>query len=480
MQRKFVTNLILLLLLNLLIKPFWIFGIDRTVQNMLPHEYGMYFALFNFSLLFNIVLDLGITNFNNKSIAQNNALLSEYFSGITFFKGLLFLVYMAITLIVGLVLGYDSERFYVLLFLSFNQFLISFIQYLRSNLTALQFFRLDSLLSVLDKTLMLLFCGALLWGNFFSLSFTILHFTYAQTLAYLITAMIVFAIVLTKSTQFTLKIDVPFLKKMLRSTFPYALLILTMVFYYRIDAVMLDYMLEDGEKQVAIYAQAYRLMDAFNQIGVLFAGLLLPMFAYLIKEKQNLAPLVKLAFSLIFVLAITVAAITFNLSEQIMAALYHFDTNSAAKVVVVLMFCFVFIAVSYIFGTLLTANGSLTALNKIALIGVIINVGLNVFLIPTHKALGAAYASLITQAIIIIGQLYVAKKTFQFKIDYFFISKIFLFSMLLFLTSYVTTLITDNFMLQLIFSLVFSLLTSLLLKIIHPKEVMKILMSKEL
>lgn len=479
MQRKFVINLALLLLLNFLIKPFWIFGIDRTVQNMLPNDYGMYFALFNFSLLFNIVLDLGITNFNNRNIAQNNHLLSEYLSGITVFKSLLFVVYLVITFIAGYFLGYDAERFYVLLFLSLNQFLISFVQYLRSNITALQFFRLDSVLSVLDKSLMLLFCSLLLWGNFFTFSFTILHFIYAQTLAYLITAIIVFAIVLIKSTPFKFKIDFAFLKKIIQQTFPYALLILTMAFYYRIDAVMLDYMLDDGEKQVSIYAQAYRLMDAFNQIGVLFAGLLLPMFAFLIKEKQDLAPLIKLSFSLIFVMALTVAATTFYFAEEIMNLLYHFDTNSSSQVVVILMFCFVFIATSYIFGTLLTANGNLNLLNKIAIIGVIVNVVLNSLLIPQYKALGAAYASLITQAIIIVGQLYLSKKLFLFTINYFFVFRIFLFSIFLFLGIYVLRIIIKPFIVQLIGALFFSLAISLLFKIIRPKEIMQIVFSNK-
>jgi len=48
MQRKFITNLGLLILLNLLIKPFWVFGIDRTVQNIVGAEdFGFYFTIFN-------------------------------------------------------------------------------------------------------------------------------------------------------------------------------------------------------------------------------------------------------------------------------------------------------------------------------------------------------------------------------------------------------------------------------------------------
>ena len=139
MQRKFIINLALLLLLNFLIKPFWIFGIDRTVQNILPtDDYGIYFALFNFSMLFNILLDVGITNYNNRNIAQNHQLLTEYFSGIVGFKFILAIVYFVVTFGVGFFVGYDSDRFHFLLFLCINQFLISFIQYLRSNISGLQ------------------------------------------------------------------------------------------------------------------------------------------------------------------------------------------------------------------------------------------------------------------------------------------------------------------------------------------------------
>ena len=59
MQKKFVSSLLLLLLLNVLVKPLWIFGIDLTVQNRVGAEaYGLYAAIFSFTMIFNIVLDL--------------------------------------------------------------------------------------------------------------------------------------------------------------------------------------------------------------------------------------------------------------------------------------------------------------------------------------------------------------------------------------------------------------------------------------
>ena len=57
-NRQFISNITFLVFVNLIVKPFWIFGIDRTVQNAVGAEqYGTYFALFNFTMLFHILLD---------------------------------------------------------------------------------------------------------------------------------------------------------------------------------------------------------------------------------------------------------------------------------------------------------------------------------------------------------------------------------------------------------------------------------------
>ena len=336
------------------------------------------------------------------------------------FKLLLAILYFVITLVVGAIIGYGELRFQLLLFLSINQFLISFIQYLRSNVAGLQLFALDSLFSVLDKTLMLVFCSILIWGNFLSTEFTIMHFVYGQTLAYVIASVLIFSFVLTKVNGFKLTFNKLFLLSILKRTAPFALLVLTMTFYYRVDAIMLDSMLIDGEYQASVYAQAYRLMDAANQIGVLFAGLLLPLFAFMIKKKQPLNKLVRLSFSLIFVPAIVLAIICWSSSTQIMSLLY-INVNASDQVLPILMFCFVAIASTYIFGTLLTANNNLKQLNVLALAGLIINVVLNLIFIPSFKAYGSAVASLITQVFVVIIQLILVKKIFSFPVNIKFV-----------------------------------------------------------
>ena len=163
MRKKLFSSILLFLLLNILIKPFWILGIDVNVQNAVgAEEFGLYFAIFNFTFIFDILLDLCITNFNNKNIAQHNQLISKHLSGILSIKLILFVFFLAVTFFVGWLIGYNSRSFLLLAWMCFNQFLNSLILYLRSNFSGLLLFKTDSILSVLDRVLMIVFCSILL------------------------------------------------------------------------------------------------------------------------------------------------------------------------------------------------------------------------------------------------------------------------------------------------------------------------------
>lgn len=416
MKRKFITNLALLLSLNLLVKPFWIFGIDRTVQNVVgASEYGLFFALFNFSLLLNMALDFGLTNFNNREISRHSQLLSRYFSRMFIMKLMMAFIYLIISFSLAFAVGYSGRQLWLLGFLVFNQFLASLVMYLRSNISGLQLFKTDSLLSVTDRLLMIILCSILLWTPLRT-KFNIEWFVYAQTFAYFVTALIAFLIVLRKSEFFKPKLDRAFLISIVKQSYPYALLVLLMSFYSRIDTVMLERLLPDGTVQSGIYAQAFRLLDAATMVPFLFASLLLPIFSRMIKMGDSINDLLGLAFNLLFAVsfALTISCIVYR--EQVMDLLYVHHPMESSSVLALLMVSFLFISSIYIFGTLLTANGSLRHLNFISILGVVVNILLNLILIPQYKVIGAAIASLSTQGLIVILQLFVVYRIFQIRI----------------------------------------------------------------
>ncbi len=430
MQRKFLTNLGLLLFLNLLIKPVWIFGIDLTVQRIVGvGDYGFYFVILNFSFLFNIILDLGITNFNNRNIAQNNHLLNKHFSGILVLKLLLGLTYIIIAFAVALILKYNAEQFRLLGWLALNQFLLSFILYLRSNISGFMMFKTDSMLSVLDRLLMILFCGILLWGHLTAVPFRVEWFVYSQTAAYSITAALAFIIVVKKARFRKLNWNWPFFLMIMKQSLPFALLVLLMTWYNRLDPVMMEYLLpkETGNEQVGIYASGFRLLDAANMIAYLFGVLLVPIFSKMIKKKQPIEHMLKLSFTLIITLAIIVGFGSFFYSYEMMDLLYDTHIQESTEVFRLLIPGFIAVSTTYIFGTLLTANGNLRQLNLIAFSGLLINLILNYMLIPIMLAPGSAISSLVTQFTMAILQVLIVQRIFKFKVNYRYLLTLLLF-----------------------------------------------------
>lgn len=425
MRKFFVTNLFFLLTLNILIKSFWILGIDRGIQNAVSaQEYGVYFALLNFTFLFNILLDFGITNYNNRMIARHTNLLKKYFARIIPLKILLSVLYMLVVIVSGLFLGYDCWQTKMLFWMCLTQVLSSFISYFRSNITSLMLFKTDSIISVLDRFLLIVVCGFMLWNSRLRQNFSIERVVYAQFLTMLITFLVALSVCLAKTGFVRMKWNKAFGFLLLRDGLPFAVLGLLMACYNKMDSVMLLSLVDDNGKSSGIYASGFRLVDSANMVSYLFSVILLPLFSKMIKENRKITDVMGAAFHLLLIITTAFVAISLLYSRELMELLYNKHIEESAEVYRWLSFCFVPISMTYIFGTLLTANGSLKYLNIIAGLGMLMNIGLNFILIPLFQQNGAAITSLITQTVTAALQAWLALKIFKVKFDWKYCLKI--------------------------------------------------------
>ncbi len=479
MRKTFITNLILLLFLNILVKPFYIFGIDRTVQNVVGAEiYGVYAAMFSLSIIFNIILDMGIANFNNRSIAQDNALLPQYFSSMVVLKFILGIVYCIVLGIVGTSLGFGFEQFKLFGILAINQFLLSFLLYLRSNISGTYMYKTDSCISVIDRLLMIIICGYLLLTH--REDFCIEWFVYAQTISYAIPCIIAFCIVLGKAKRFSFHFDLKFLLQIVKKTYPFALLSLLMSLYTRTDMVMIERMLPDGAKQAGIYAQSYRILDAVSMFAYLFATLLLPMFAKMLKDQAPLGKFTKFSFLLLLspVLVFVIGCCTY--STELMDLMYEESIDTSAKIFQVLIIGFIPISSSYIFGTLLTANNSMKVMNLMAAAGMICNIGFNAIFIPRYGAWGAAVVSVITQFFTGIIQIILSLKYFKFHIPYKDIAKMTVFILInLLLFYFLKGVISENWIYNVLILCVIGFAVAFVIQLIKIKDILYVLKNED-
>ncbi|HPF91159.1 MAG TPA: polysaccharide biosynthesis C-terminal domain-containing protein, partial [Flavobacteriales bacterium] len=253
--------------------------------------------------------------------------------------------------------------------------------------------------------------------------FRIEWFVWAQTIAYSVTLLVAYGMVHRLAGGVRLRWQPAYAWVVVRQSFPYALLILLMTFYYRIDTLMLERMLPDGPVQAGIYAQAFRFFEAFNMLGYLMAGLLLPMFSRILGARDEgtragLTPLVRLATRLVLTGTVAIAAFGVVNAQEVMDLRYSAHTKESAPVFALLIACFVAVCSTYVFGTLLTAGGRLSQLNWMAAGGALLNVGINLVLIPRIQAEGAAWASLITQVLTALAQIVLAGRLYQATIPF--------------------------------------------------------------
>jgi O-antigen/teichoic acid export membrane protein len=435
-SKTFISNLILIVFLNLLVKPFFILGIDAEVQNQVGSEtYGLYFALLNFSFLFNILLDFGITNYNTKTLAEHPHLAKNQLGSILGLRSILFIVYAVFTLGIGMIIGYQTKDLSLLSILILNQFFVAVILFMRSNFAGLHRFKLDAVFSVLDRVLLIIICSYLLWFRNSHEPFQIEWFIWSQTAAYGFSAAVALIIGHRTIGKAKVKIKKLFSIVILRQAFPYALLILLMMIYNRMDSVMLERIHPDGATQAGIYAQGFRLLDAVNMFALLFAGLLLPIFARMLSKKESINELIQHAGSLLFVAACIFSVTAYFYATDIIEWRYNEHILASSNSFKILIISFIPVSITYIFGTLLTANGNLKSLNIMALSGLALNFVLNIILIPKHGAAGAAWATLCTQIFTAIFQLYLAVKMLKIRFETLHLLRVALFVLILILGS---------------------------------------------
>ncbi len=426
MKKAFATNILFLLSVNLIIKPFYLFGIDRTAQNVVgPEDFGLFWALFNFVYLFQVINDLGIYNFNSTFISQNRHLIGKYFGHVALLKIITALGFFIVVVIAFWCMSYEKALWPMVLPICLNQILVSFIFFVRSNIAGLGFYRLDSIISVLDKVMMIIICSFLLWGPPAE-DFNIMWFIYAQTASLLITLFAGVLILLPKIERWKFHWHMPTLISLLKKALPFALILVLSTLYTRIDSVMLERMLENGQYEAGVYVSGYRLLDAANMVSFLFASLLLPMFSRQIKDKIDVSPLFESAVGLNVFIAVTITTLTITFGKPIMSMLYVHSTPYWASVMQMLMWGYLFMGLSYISGALLLASHNVSRLNKIYFLGMVVNILINYVVIPVHGAFGAACATLGTQALVAVSSLILVITQLRIRISIPWLAKILL------------------------------------------------------
>jgi O-antigen/teichoic acid export membrane protein len=409
LQKEFFRSLLLLVILNLVVKPVWIFGIDRPVQNLTGFAaYGEYFALLNLCIILNFLLDLGISAYFNREVAAKSedgiVLFSQALTGKLVLSVLYFCVVSAIAFYSGI------REFQLLLMLIVMQVGSSFLLFLRAYLTASQQYRSDSIISITDKLIVILFAGALILFPGFSGGITIKRFAVIQVGAIFFSIILGLYFLVRHVPGFTIRPFKGFKSDLLLSSLPFALNIFLMALMARADGFLLERMHQDGAAEAGIYAAGYRLLDAFNMVGFLMAGFLLPFISRNWPGLERFSPVLLACRHLLVLGSLLVVAFVFADPEYLTVLLYHKKDPYTSTVMTVILTALPALSMVHIYGTTLTATRHIRAFLRITLVFAMINLALNMLFIPQYGAMACAIIAVCTQTGYALAVIYTARK----------------------------------------------------------------------
>lgn len=387
---SFFKGLSWLIALNLLIKPVWIFLVDRRVQLTSGNQaYGQYFAVLNLSYVLLFLADAGLSNMLNQRIANQRLVNLSQLLRLKLFLLLLFAIACCFTAWLT-----HLDQWELLFYIILIQALTSFFVFLRNIITAHQFFTTDAWFSVIDKSLMILVCGAIIYTSWFG-GINLLLFLQVQCCCTGAAVLLALAFIgYRKLYRGGEKEPVSYI---LRRILPFAAIILLMSMHYRLDGFLLERMRPDGATEAGIYASAYRLLDAGNMAGYLAASFLVPFIARHQRDRQAInTALLDLRHVLLFFAIGVVCFVGVNASwaERL---LYHSSDPYHASVIRFSILALPGYYLVHVYGSALTATARFRPFIIILAISVLVNLVLNLWLIPREGAPGCCFAAIASE-----------------------------------------------------------------------------------
>lgn len=386
---QFFKGLSWLILLNLLIKPVWIFAIDRQVQNSVGHQtYGTYFALVSLSFVLLFIADAGLSNMLTQRIAAKEGISTVQLLQVKAFFLLLYCIACCFIAWLTHVSEWD-----ILFYIIAIQVLNSLFIFLRSLLTAHQFFTTDAFFSVLDKSLLILLCSIAIYSTLSPID--IILFVQLQAGTTALSVLILLAVLVRKKI-FAKSHKQP-LNTILKWTAPFAIIILLMSVHNKLDGFLLERLHPAGALQAGIYASAFRLLDAANMVGYLSASFLVAFIARHKNDKEQVQQVLLTTRHALLFFAIAISCFTFQFAPWIQQLLYHTTDDYGSRVLQLCLLSLPAYYLVHVYGSALTATTNFRLFNTVLGCSVVLNILLNLWLIPLLGALGCCIAALASQ-----------------------------------------------------------------------------------
>jgi O-antigen/teichoic acid export membrane protein len=368
--------------------------------------FGKYCFVFAYLAFFGIISDFGFNVILVREMSRDFSIAPKLIGNAYIIKLILTVFAVVLSMIVITLASYPSDTItyvciaaFTLLFMSFSDLYTTIFQ---ANL------RMGY--NIIAKlTFKVLSAGLILWIIFS-------HGTLMQVMVVMVFSEAVKALLSflfsKKFVRPQFKIDFGLWKYLFKEALPLALSSVIWIIYYQIDMVMLSPM--QGDAAVGIYSAAHKLFEPFSLIPIAFMTSMFPIMSEAFKtSKDRLIKSYRLCLKYLLIIALPISiGITF-IADKVIFLIYGAEFAKSATALQILICALVFTFASSLFLQLLISidKQKLTTLSTGTC--AIVNIALNLILIPILSYNGAAIATVATNMVLFIASFYFVSKHLQ-------------------------------------------------------------------
>jgi O-antigen/teichoic acid export membrane protein len=356
-------------------------------------EFGVYSFAFAIASIFLIFSDLGLATLLIKEVAKDRKKSSDYLSNIFSLKFFATLAFTIVTIIIFINVAVKETAIAVTIVM-LASFFNAITEPFRNIFLAFEKHHYYAMMNIFERAISTIL-GILLLLKGYGLIPVLCVFVISYALNFAVSSIIVWK----KFTHFSLSFEIKKWLHMLRQSWPFLLSLLFMAIYYRIGIIMLKIMLKSNDV-VGWYNSAFGLVDSLSFIPLIIATAVFPaMSRFHTESRKFLGMVYEKAFYYLAIIAIPVAFATTMLAGKIITSLYTAEYSPAILALQLLVWSEVFIFFNYLIGYLLNATDKQHLFARATATYLVINIILNLALIPKFQHIGVAASAIVTQAI---------------------------------------------------------------------------------
>jgi len=434
---------------------------------------GQYVFALSFVAIFSIIVDFGTNHFITREVAKDHMLSQKLLSNIFGFKIFSSILAISSIFLVINLLDYQLLTKQLILIATFLMLVESLVISSYAIIRGWHNLKFESF-GTIGVQFLVTIVGIII------LQFTTdLKILLAVLLGINILNLIYVLILLHWKIKLKIKLsfDFSYWKKIFLIILPFALAAGFTKIYGAFDQVLLSKLASNVA--LGFYAVAYKLTFSLQFLPLALVASLYPaMSTYFTHDKEMLNKSFTRAVYYLIILTIPLMFGVIFLAEKFILTLYTSEYIGSILPLQILIASLLFLFINFPLGSLLNAANK-QARNTLNIgLAMVMNISLNLFLIPIYQAVGAAIASFLSTLFLFILNWLVAKNLLKIDYKYLFAVaiKTFISSGLMLLAIFFS-LDYFNWLVSAIFGAIFYLIFQVVFKSITPRDIKQVLFS---